>query len=93
VLLPLDIDERLEFLGGQGFVCEDGDGGRDTHLHGCVADEHGVVRGGHFIKSQNPIFNNLDFAISEISGVTLTRRHDVETDTVEMVIGRHEVTP
>jgi predicted DNA-binding protein with PD1-like motif len=37
ILMPVEIDERLEFLAGQGFICEDSAGRRDTHLHGCVS--------------------------------------------------------
>ena len=84
VLVPHAVDRRVEFLGGQGLVCDDGEGGRATHLHGAVSDETGAVTGGHFEKGENPIYNNLDFTLIELKGVQLTRRWDAETETVEM---------
>lgn len=86
VLVRQDIDERLEFLGGQGLVCQDLDGRRATHLHGSVAGRSGTVLGGHFEPNHNPIYNNLDFAIVELHDVRLVRAHDAETDTVEMQV-------
>lgn len=86
VLTDLTIDSRVEFLGGQGLICRDVEDARATHLHGSVADESGVVRGGHFLKDVNPIYNNLDFALLELSGVDLLRRWDPETETIEMEV-------
>ena len=34
VLSPFRLDDRVEFLGGQGLICADRDGNRATHLHG-----------------------------------------------------------
>jgi uncharacterized protein len=82
------VDRRVEFLGGQGLICRNDDGDRATHLHGSVADESGQVLGGHFEPGLNPVFNNLDFTLQELSGVDLVRRWDAQTQTVEMVV-RH----
>lgn len=87
VLVGHTMDARVEFLAGQGLVCVAEDGRRETHLHGAVSDETGRVLGGHFIADGNPIYNNLDFQLTELIGVRLVRRHDPETDTVEMTIG------
>lgn len=86
VLMPVNVDERVEFLGGQGLVCAGEDGGRDTHIHGCIADATGRVLGGHFIKGENPIYNNLDFALLELSSVELIRSFDESTGTIEMKV-------
>ncbi len=86
VLVPHTVDKRVEFLAGQGLVCDDGEGRRATHLHGAVSDETGAVTGGHFEKGQNPIYNNLDVTLIELLGVRLTRRWDEETNTVEMEV-------
>ena len=91
-LAPFDIARRVEFLGGQGLVCKDDSGGRATHLHGSVSDEEGVVRGGHFNPGENPIYNNLDFYLVELEGVTLTRVFDEETATIEMVVRPADAT-
>lgn len=86
VLTPHVARKRVEFLAGQGLVCEDPDGKRATHLHGAVSDETGAVAGGHFEKGQNPIYNNLDVSLTELLGVRLVRRFDAETQTVEMEV-------
>lgn len=86
VLTPHAVDGRVEFLAGQGLVCDDGDGSRVTHLHGAISDETGTVKGGHFEKGQNPIYNNMDVMLIELLGVRLTRRWDAATQTVEMEI-------
>jgi uncharacterized protein len=86
VLTPHSVDRRVEFLAGQGLVCDDGQGARATHLHGAISDETGTVKGGHFEKGQNPIYNNMDVTLIELLGVRLTRRWDAETQTVEMEV-------
>ena len=78
------IADQVEFMGGQGLVCERPDGSRETHLHGSIADASGQVLGGHFVPGSNPVFNNMDFALQEVQGVRLVRTHDPETDTIEM---------
>jgi predicted DNA-binding protein with PD1-like motif len=86
VLMPQTIDHRVEFLAGQGLVCDDGGSGRVTHLHGAVSDATGQVLGGHFEPSVNPVYNNLDFVVTELLGARLSRRWEAETNTVEMVV-------
>jgi uncharacterized protein len=78
------VDERVEFMGGQGLICERTDGTRETHLHGSISDATGTVTGGHFTVGDNPVFNNMDFVIQELLGVRLIRDHDPVTDTIEM---------
>jgi predicted DNA-binding protein with PD1-like motif len=78
------VDERVEFMGGQGLVCETPDGGRETHLHGSISDATGAVMGGHFVPQENPVYNNMDFVLQELLDVRLIREHDPVTDTVEM---------
>ena len=86
------LERRVEFLGGQGLVCRDDTGARATHLHGCVSDETGQVLGGHFEPGLNPVFNNMDFTLYELTGVDLIRRWDADTETVEMVVQQSEQT-
>jgi uncharacterized protein len=85
VLTAHKVDKRVEFLAGQGLVC-DGETGRAIHLHGAVADETGAVTGGHFEKGQNPVYNNMDVTLIELKGVRLMRRWDAETQTMEMEV-------
>ena len=83
-LMPHRVEKRVEFMGGQGLVCESPDGARVTHLHGSISDETGAVLGGHFDPDENPVFNNMDFVLQELPDVRLIREHDPVTDTVEM---------
>ncbi len=86
VLTAHNVDGRVEFLAGQGLVCDDGEGHRATHLHGAISDETGTVKGGHFEKGLNPIYNNMDVTLIELLGVRLTRRWDAKTQTIEMEV-------
>lgn len=91
-LVPHRVDERVEFMGGQGLVCETPDGSRETHLHGSISDSAGAVTGGHFVAGQNPVFNNMDIVLQELLDVGLIRAHDAETGTIEMRVERLEPT-
>ena len=59
--------------------------GRRTSM-GSVSDASGLVRGGHFNPGENPIYNNLDFLLEELTDVELIRAHDAQTDTIEMEV-------
>jgi predicted DNA-binding protein with PD1-like motif len=83
-LMDHRVDERVEFMGGQGLVCERTDGSRETHLHGSISDATGAVTGGHFVVGGNPVYNNMDFVLQELLGVRLVREHDAATNTIEM---------
>lgn len=87
-LVPRAIAERVEFMGGQGLVCETPSGDRETHLHGSVSDATGAVLGGHFVKGNNPVYNNMDVVLQELLDVRLVREHDAQTDTIEMRVER-----
>jgi uncharacterized protein len=78
------VDERVEFMGGQGLICEGAEGGRETHLHGSISDATGAVLGGHFVPAENEVYNNMDFVLQELTDVRLIRAWDEATDTVEM---------
>ncbi len=83
-LVPHRVDDRVEFMGGQGLVCETREGARETHLHGSISDSSGAVLGGHFVPGENPVYNNMDFVLQELLDIRLVREHDPVTDTVEM---------
>lgn len=83
-LVGHSVEDRVEFMSGQGLICERLDGSRETHLHGSVSDASGAVTGGHFNPGENPVYNNMDFVIQELLGVRLVRDHDPVTDTIEM---------
>jgi hypothetical protein len=92
-LVPHRVDSRVEFMGGQGLVCEAPDGRRETHLHGSISDATGVVTGGHFVVGENPVYNNMDIVLQELLNVRLIRRWEEETGTVEMQVEGLQPSP
>jgi predicted DNA-binding protein with PD1-like motif len=83
-LTGVRVDEQVEFMGGQGLICEAPDGSRATHLHGSVSDATGAVSGGHFVAGGNPVYNNMDFVIQELLGVRLVRSFEAATGAPKM---------
>lgn len=67
----------IEFLSGTGFVCQR-EGEFEIHLHGTIADQHGAVFGGHFVKGENPVYT-VDVLVTEVLGMDLTRKLDGES--------------
>ncbi|MCW3975660.1 MAG: DUF296 domain-containing protein [Candidatus Bathyarchaeota archaeon] len=87
---PYEMDGPIEFLGGQGLICELEDGNRAIHLHGLLnrtSVENGkpkpdFVIGGDFGvgTDKNPILATMDIMIMELKGVNITRKYDDETE-------------
>ncbi len=71
----------LEFIQGSGVVCQR-DGVYETHFHGSMSDQWGVVSGGHFLKGGNPVIT-ADIVLAEIQGVQHIRRLDDETGHIQ----------
>ncbi|HSJ37712.1 MAG TPA: PPC domain-containing DNA-binding protein [Planococcus sp. (in: firmicutes)] len=67
----------IEFLNGTGFVCQR-EGDYEIHLHGTIADQTGKVFGGHFVKSENPVYT-VDLLVTEVTGMNLLRAPDSES--------------
>lgn len=67
----------LEFIQGSGVVCKR-DGGYETHFHGSMSDQWGVVSGGHLIKGGNPVIT-ADIVLAEVQGIQHIRKWDDET--------------
>ncbi|KPN94990.1 PPC domain-containing DNA-binding protein [Lysinibacillus sp. ZYM-1] len=73
----------LEFIQGSGVVCKrDGEGGYETHFHGSMSDQWGVVSGGHFIKGGNIVIT-VDIVLAEVQGIQHIRKLDDETGHVQ----------
>lgn len=79
---PVVIEGPVEFLGGQGIVCQSEDGKYLLHFHGSCSDKKMQIWGGHFTVG-NVVLATLDLIIQEINGVNMIRRFDEETGFVQ----------
>lgn len=79
---PVVVEGPIEFLGGQGIICQSDDGKYLIHFHGSASDKNMRVWGGHFTTG-NVVLATLDLVINEISGVNMVRRFDKETGFVQ----------
>lgn len=80
---PYELPGPIEFLGGQGIVCEGENGEMITHFHCTISDQLDHVYGGHVVKGKNPILMTMDLVIIEIKGAKLLRKYDAETEVVQ----------
>ncbi|HBT72909.1 MAG TPA: DUF296 domain-containing protein [Lysinibacillus sp.] len=71
----------LELIQGSGVVCKR-DGGYETHFHGSMSDQWGVVSGGHLMKRGNPVIT-ADIVLAEVQGIQHFRKFDEETGHVQ----------
>jgi len=71
----------LEFIQGSGVVCKR-DAQYETHFHGSMSDQWGVVSGGHFIKGGNIVIT-ADIVLAEVQGIQHIRQLDDETGHVQ----------
>ncbi len=79
---PVVLPGPIEFLGGQGIICQSEEGKYLIHFHGSASDKDLRVWGGHFTNG-NIILATLDLVIQEIGGVNMMRRFDEETGFVQ----------
>ncbi len=79
---PVVLDGPIEFLGGQGIICQSDDGKYLIHFHGSASDKDMHIWGGHFTAG-NVVLATLDVIINEVSGVNMLRRFDEETGFVQ----------
>lgn len=77
-------DGPIEFLNGTGIVCQR-HAEFETHIHGTMCDQEGVVFGGHLIKGENNVLT-VDLILKELKDMEVLRRFDIET-------GGHQLYP
>lgn len=80
---PVILDGPIEFLGGQGVICQSEQEEYLIHMHGSASDKDMQVWGGHFLVGGNIILATLDFVIQEVLGVEMLRKFDEETAFVQ----------
>ena len=80
---PIKLAGPIEFLGGQGVVCQSEEGNYLIHFHGSVSDKDLRVWGGHFLAGGNIVLATLDCVIQEVCGVEMLRKFEDETGFVQ----------
>lgn len=80
---PIVLEGVIEFLGGQGVICQSPDGQYLTHFHGSVSDMEGRVWGGHFLNGGNICVSTVDFVLCEVKDIRFMRRFDEETGFIQ----------
>lgn len=80
---PVVVEGPVEFLGGQGVICQSDDKQHLIHFHASVSDPEMRVWGGHFIPNGNTVLATIDFVIQEITNVNMMRRYDEKTGFVQ----------
>jgi hypothetical protein len=76
-----DIQGPVEFLSGQGIICEE-DGEMFIHLHGVMSDINHHVFGGHIERGDCKVLNTFELIISEAKGFTFSREMDAASGMV-----------
>lgn len=78
----LSCDGPVEFLNGTGVVCQN-NGKCEIHFHGTMCNKDGTVFGGHLVRGQNPSLTTVDVVLIEITGISMLRKYDEETDLTQ----------
>jgi uncharacterized protein len=81
---PITVGGPIEFISGQGVICQSPDGELLIHFHGCFCDPDGQSLAGHFSAGGNPVLVTADIIISEINGILMLRRMDPEVGLMMM---------
>lgn len=73
---PIIEEGPIEFICGQGVICQSEKGELLLHLHAHCVTPNGKSFGGHFSLGGNPVLATIDLVIVEVDGAKLMRRHD-----------------
>lgn len=66
----------IEFICGQGVICQSDKDEIMIHLHAHGVTPDGKNFGGHFSAGGNPVLATIDLVIVEVEGAKLMRRYD-----------------
>ncbi|MCM3568507.1 PPC domain-containing DNA-binding protein [Neobacillus mesonae] len=70
---PIQEQKPAELLSGTGFIGVTEDGRPEIHFHGVLIDEHGVIRGGHFLEGGNTVAITIEFMVTAAPGAKAVR--------------------
>ncbi len=87
---PIKVEGPLELLCGQGTIGTDQAGALFVHLHGVFSEGSGVLRGGHFVKGENPVLITCEMAVITVSGIEIRRKYDPEVDMQIFTLGKSQ---
>jgi uncharacterized protein len=68
------VEGPMELLSGTGFFGLNDKDELDLHFHGLIVDKQGMIRGGHFLRGENPILVTLEFSVQVGEGIQAARR-------------------
>ncbi|MHC1762642.1 MAG: PPC domain-containing DNA-binding protein [Negativicutes bacterium] len=66
----------IEFICGQGVICQSDKSETLIHLHAHGVTSDGKNFAGHFSSGSNPVLATIDLVIVEVDGAKLMRRYD-----------------
>ncbi len=83
---PMEIPGPVQFVSGQGFICQSEDGEYVLHIHGTFSnwknDREIKVFDGHMMPEGNPVLVTMDLIINEVTGIKMLRKYDPDVEFV-----------
>ena len=73
---PITEEGPIEFICGQGVICQSDKSELMLHLHAHGVTPSGKNFGGHFSSGGNPVLATIDLVVVEVEGAKLMRRYD-----------------
>lgn len=81
---PIEISGPIQFVSGQGFICQSEEGEYLLHIHGTFSNwknDHEIqVFDGHMMLEGNPILITMEIIINEVIGIKMLRKYDDEVE-------------
>ncbi len=75
---PIRRNGPFELLGASGFISNT-NGKVEIHIHGIMADENGILFGGHLLEKGNIICATCELTLIELKGISIQKMFDKET--------------
>ena len=73
---PITEEGPIEFICGQGVICQSDNNETLLHLHAHGVTPDGKNFAGHFSAGGNPVLATIDLVLVEVDGAKLMRRYD-----------------
>ena len=81
---PIEVLGPVQFVSGQGFICQSEDGEYVLHIHGTFSNwknqKEIQVFDGHMLAEGNPVLVTMELIINEVVGVKMLRKYDDEVE-------------
>lgn len=83
---PIEIPGPVQFVSGQGFICQSESGEYILHIHGTFSnwknERMTQVFDGHMWHEGNPVLITMELIINEVTGLKMLRKYDDEVELV-----------